>query len=270
MGYLGVKFFKYPLKLLSLNDSSIQSRFFFENPIKISNRLQGNPSNYKDVENLALVLIYIHAFFGGIGLISGIAGIVVKKGSRLHKRSGRIFTYSMITSSVVSLVIARMPNHENLFLFLIGVFTIYLVLAGNRALTLKDKTKSSADLTDKSISGAMLVASVLMLMIGIFQFIRHTGGNEILFVFFGGFGLYMTLKDFHTFRIFKEKKNAWLKSHLGRMIAALIASITAFMVAGLHIQTLIAWMLPSIIGTFYIAYWNSKIKGSTPREVVKA
>lgn len=219
------------------------------------------------MENLALVLIYIHAFFGGIGLISGIAAITLKKGSKPHKRSGKVFSYAMITSSLVSLVIARMPGHENLFLFLIGVFTIYLVLAGNRALTLKSKTKSSADMTDKAISGVMLAASVMMLIIGILQLIRNTGGNELLFIFFGGFGLYMTLKDFHTFRTFKERKNAWLKSHLGRMIAALIASITAFMVAGLHIQTLIAWMLPSIIGTGYIAYWNSRMKERVPAPV---
>jgi len=219
------------------------------------------------VENLAQILIYIHAFFGGIGLISGIAAITLKKGSKPHKRSGKIFSYAMIISSLTSLMIARMPGHENLFLFLIGVFTIYLVLAGNRVLTLKNKAKSSADMIDKSISGVMLLASVLMLIIGIVQLIRHTGGNEILFLFFGAFGLYMTLKDFHTFRVFKEQKNAWLRSHLGRMIAALIASITAFMVAGLHIQTLIAWMLPSVIGTVYIGYWNSKMKERVPSPV---
>ncbi|HEU4552179.1 MAG TPA: hypothetical protein VFS25_05070 [Chitinophaga sp.] len=221
------------------------------------------------MEKLVSVLIYIHAFFGGIGLFSGVASIVVRKGSRLHKNSGKIFSYTMVASSLVSLVIARMPRHENLFLFLIGIFTIYLVLAGNRALTLRSKTKSSADITDKAISGTMLAASVLMLIIGIIQVISHAGGNALLFVFFGAFGLYMTLKDFRTFRTFKEKKNAWLRSHLGRMIAALIASITAFIVAGLHVQTLITWMLPSVLGTFYIMYWNSKLKGGAPSLVAE-
>ncbi|SFW72460.1 DUF2306 domain-containing protein [Chitinophaga sancti] len=213
------------------------------------------------METLVKILIYIHAFFGGLGLISGIAGIAVKKGSKLHKNSGKAFSYSMFISSLVSLVIARMPGHENLFLFLIGVYTIYLVLAGNRALTFKGDIKSSADTIDKTISGTMLGASVLMLLIGIYQLTMHKGGNAVLFAFFGGFGLYMTLKDFYTFRVFKEKKNAWLSSHIGRMVAALIASITAFMVAGLHLQTLVMWTLPSVIGTIYISYWNRKIKG---------
>lgn len=213
------------------------------------------------METLVKVLIYIHALSGGLGLISGIASIGVKKGGKLHKNSGKTFSYSMFVSSLVSLAIARMPGHENLFLFLIGVFTIYLVLAGNRALTFRGGIKPGADTLDKTISGSMLGASVLMLLIGVYQMVAHAGGNAVLFVFFGGFGLYMTLKDFYTFRVFKEKKNAWLSSHIGRMTAALIASITAFMVAGLHIQTLVTWMLPSIIGTLYITYWNRKIKG---------
>src|ERR1700741_2129010 len=103
------------------------------------------------MEQLIKILIYIHAGFGGIGLITGIISICIAKGGLLHKKSGLIFSYSMIISALLSLVIARMPHHENLFLFLIGIFTIYLVLAGNRALTLKRKTV--ADKIDKSVSG---------------------------------------------------------------------------------------------------------------------
>jgi uncharacterized membrane protein len=213
------------------------------------------------MELLFKILIYIHALTGGIGLISGIASIFVKKGSRLHTRSGKIFSWSMITSSVVSLVVARLPGHENGFLFLIGLFTIYLVLAGNRALTFRGGIKPQADNIDKTISGTMLVLSVIMLLLGTYMLITHAGGNAVLFVFFGGFGLFMTIKDFRTFRVYKIQRNAWLSSHIGRMVAALTASVTAFLIAGLHFHTLITWILPSIIGTFYITYWNTRIKG---------
>jgi len=152
-----------------------------------------------------------------------------------------------------------MPKHENLFLFLIGIFTIYMVLAGNRALTFKSKTKIKADLVDKLVSGIMLLASIGMLTIGIIGMIQHID-NSILYVFFGGFGAFMTLKDFQTFRNFTEKKNAWLISHLGRMVGALISSVTAFLVAGLHIGTTLVWILPTILGTAYIVYWNRKFK----------
>lgn len=211
------------------------------------------------MEQVIKTLIYIHAFFGGIGLITGLISIFVKKGGLNHKKAGKVFSYSMIISSLISLFISRMTNHENLFLFLIGVFTIYLVLAGNRALTLKSKLKTGADLLDKSISGVMLLVSIIMLIIGVMKQIKNDN-NYLLFIFFGAFGLFMSLKDFQTFKTFQTRKNAWLISHLGRMTAALIASITAFLVAGLHLGTLIIWIMPTLIGTVYIIYWNRKFK----------
>ena len=78
------------------------------------------------MEHVIKVLIYIHAFFGGVGLVTGLISIFVKKGGINHKKTGKLFSYSMIISSLISLAISRMPNHENLFLFLIGIFTIYL------------------------------------------------------------------------------------------------------------------------------------------------
>lgn len=213
------------------------------------------------MEQIITKLIYIHAFFGGVGLITGMISIIAKKGGFNHKKTGKIFTSSMIISSLISLVVARMPNHENLFLFLIGIFTIYMILAGNRALTLKSKTKIKADWIDKLISGTMLLTSIGMLIIGIIGMVQKID-NSVLYIFFGGFGSFMTFKDFQTFKIFKEKKNAWLINHLGRMVGALIASVTAFLVAGLNVGTIIVWILPTILGTAYIIYWNRKFKKS--------
>jgi hypothetical protein len=84
--------------------------------------------------------------------------------------------------------------------------------------------------------------------------------NSILYIFFGGFGVFLTLKDFQTFKRFTKKKNAGLMNHIGRMVGALIASITAFLVAGLHIGTIVVWITPTLIGTAYIIYASKKYK----------
>lgn len=207
-------------------------------------------------------LIYMHAFFGGIGLVTGILSVFVKKGGYNHKRTGKIFSYSMGISSLISLIVAQMPKHENLFLFLIGLFTIYLILAGNRALTLKSTHKSKADLLDKLVSGTMLLVSIGMLLLGTAGMVQKVD-NSILYLFFGGFGAFMSIRDFQTFKVFTEKKNAWLISHLGRMIGALIASITAFLVAGLQIGTTLVWISPTVLGTIYIIYWSRKFKSGS-------
>lgn len=211
------------------------------------------------MEEAIKILIYIHAFFGGIGLITGMGSILVKKGGSLHKKMGKVFSYAMVLSSLISLFISRMPNHENLFLFLIGIFTIYMVLSGNRALTLKSKSKKKANLTDKLISWIMLLISIVMIVIGIIGVVQKLD-NSILYIFFGGFGIFMCLKDFKTYKTFTKNRNAWIKNHIGRMVGALIASITAFIVAGIHIGTIFAWITPSIIGTGYIIYWSRKFK----------
>lgn len=149
---------------------------------------------------------------------------------------------------------------EYFFIFLIGLFTIYLVISGNRALNFKNKLK--ADFTDKLISGTMFFFSVIMIAIGLYcQF--NTIENGILFTFFGGFGFYMTFKDFIFFKNLSETNKNWLSKHIGKMIGALIASITAFIVAGIGLGNAIAWMTPSILGTMYIIYWNRKIQPKT-------
>ncbi|CDF79315.1 conserved hypothetical membrane protein [Formosa agariphila KMM 3901] len=215
------------------------------------------------MEETIKILIYIHAFLGGIGLITGVWSVLVKKGSLMHKKMGKIFSIGMIGSTLISIPISWLPNHENLFLFLIGLFTIYLVLAGNRALTFK--TKDKADWIDKLISGSMCFFSFVMISIGTYGLIR---GNSlsVLYLFFGGFGLLLSIKDFIFYNTPKRFKQAWLISHIGKMIGALIASITAFIIAGLGIGHIIAWTVPTILGSIYIIYWKRKVRS---KRVVK-
>lgn len=209
------------------------------------------------MEEIIRIAVYIHAFFGGLGLITGIGSVIVKKGSKPHKKLGKLFSIGMITSSLISMPISWMPNHENLFLFLIGLFTIYLVVAGNRALLFK--SKKQADWIDKSISGIMLMAALIMIIVGGYG-ILSGASNSILYLIFGPISLLQAIGDFRFYKNFKTKKGIWLASHAGKMIGALIASVTAFVVAGLGIGHLIAWTLPSILGSVYIAYWVRKVK----------
>ena len=212
------------------------------------------------MENIIQIFIYIHAFFGGVGLITGIASIVVKKGRLNHKRLGKWFSWSMIISSAISLVIARMPNHINTFLFLIGIFTIYMVLAGNRALTFKSVKKTKANLTDKLVSGIMALSALLMIGFGVSGLLNGYS-HSILFLFFGIIGLFLPYGDYKLFKNTLENRKLWLINHLSRMLGALIASVTAFIVAGMHQDTLWAWITPSVFGTAYIIYWIKKTKG---------
>jgi len=207
------------------------------------------------MEQIIKIFIYIHAFFGGIALLSGLASILFVKGSRNHKKSGKVFSYGMVISSLISLPICWLPNHENNFLFLIGIFTIYLVISGNRVLLFKKKKE--ANFIDKLISVVMFIASLFMLFFGTFFLLKSNSGG-ILYLFFGLTAFFISIRDFKFYKNIDKSKV--LPFHIGKMSGAYIASVTAFLVAGLRFNGLIYWILPSIIGTFFIMYWTKKIR----------
>ena len=212
------------------------------------------------MEQAVTIAIYFHAFFGGIGLITGIGNMSVTKGGKLHKRMGRIFTYAMLISCIIAIPVSFMPNHKSFFLFLVSVFTIFMILFGNRALTFKSKKKLTPALTDKILNYAMGLFSLFMIGYGITGFVT-TKGNFSLFIFFGSLGLFLVFRNIQLYRKFKELKVGWMLNHISHMMGAMIASVTAFIVAGLKFWTITAWVLPSVIGTIYIIYWRLRVKG---------
>lgn len=175
---------------------------------------------------------------------------------------GKFFSTGMMASSLLSLLVSRMPNHENLFLFLIGigVFAIYMVLSGNRAL--KYRTKTKPEMIDKTISGSMFVFSFIMVALGSYHLTTELD-KGILYLLFGGFGLFFTIIDFRFYGNPEKTRSAYSVSHIRKMVGAFIASVTAFLVAGLGLMNLLFWILPSVIGTVYIVFWRRKVQGKT-------
>lgn len=207
------------------------------------------------MEQIIRIFIYIHAFFGGIALLSGLASIIFVKGSLKHKRAGKIFSYGMVISSLISLPICWLPNHENNFLFLIGIFTIYLVISGNRVLLFKNKEE--ANYTDKLVASLMFMASLFMISFGTY-FLLKNNSVGILYLLFGLTALLNSIRDFKFFKNIEKTKI--LSFHIGKMVGAYIASVTAFLVAALKFEGLLYWILPTIIGTIFIVYWTKKIR----------
>lgn len=65
-------------------------------------------------EGVLTYWIYTHAVFGFVALSVGFIALSSKKGRPIHRRSGKIFAYSMVISSELSLIIATQPNHPTL------------------------------------------------------------------------------------------------------------------------------------------------------------
>ena len=208
------------------------------------------------MENLVKIIIYIHAFFGGIGLVAGTAAMIIKKGNSTHKKVGKVFSIGMLVSSILSLIICAFPNHHNSFLLMIGIFTIYMILIGNRILNYKRKNYSNN--LDKIISGTMFITSIVMIVFGLLPLFT-SNAIGLLYLIFGFLGGFMSYRDFIFYKN-PENYKIWTMNHVGKMVGAYIASVTAFLVAGAGFgDNIYFWIVPSIIGTIYIFSWSKKL-----------
>ena len=54
------------------------------------------------------MILLVHILAGGLGLVAGAVALSAAKGARLHRKSGILFVYAMITMSLSGAVIAAL------------------------------------------------------------------------------------------------------------------------------------------------------------------
>lgn len=208
--------------------------------------------------DLANILIIVHASLGGIGLTAGLISMASKKGRRLHKTAGKVFVYAMLASAMISIPVCFMPGHENMFLFAIAIFTIYLVLSGQRALLYKlNHLKNIKTWKDWLISSVMCVFGLALITEGAFKLL-YPNGPTILFFFFGALSVFLSFQDFRFFSQKDKPATEFIARHIGQMSGAFTASFTAFLTAGLDLSHWLVWVLPTVFITFWIIFWTKK------------
>lgn len=213
------------------------------------------------MEKMIQIFIYIHAAFGGFALLAGLVSIIAQKGKNIHRKSGLIFFYSMMLSGIIAMIVAVLPNHESPFLFAVGIFSLYFVLTGNRALNFKRK---NPDLKiDKLISIIMITTGVLMILLPIIL----TKSINIVLVVYAIVGIIFSVGDFILFRNPERLRKGWLKLHLGKMLGGYISATTAFVVVNEFFPSFYGWFIPGIVGGFVIAYWMRKMNKKTVANV---
>jgi uncharacterized membrane protein len=205
------------------------------------------------------VFLLFHIVGGSVGLLTGILNILRKKGDKKHKLIGKIFFISMMTAGSSSLVLAYI--HPNYFLFMVGVFTLYMVGSGQRYLKHKQQNIDSK-LIDWTITILMLFAGILFVGIGILTIIKSNLFG-LVFITFGSLGLLFVRQDFKNYNDKATIKNYWLVGHLQRMTGGFIAALTAFLVVNAkyfpeQIPSFLYWLFPTIILTPLIIRWSRK------------
>jgi hypothetical protein len=194
------------------------------------------------------IALVVHIVSGFLALGLGLLALLAPKGQRVHRLSGRTFFYLML--SVVVTAVAISTVKLNLFLLLIAGFAFYQNVQGYRSV----KNKMLRPMwIDWSVTAVGLITAIAMI-----------ATLNIVLLIFGGISLYLVTLDLVAYstvlRGKQVSKLAWLSRHIGMMMGAYIATVTAFVVVNVqHFEPAwLPWLLPTMVGVPLMRWWDWK------------
>lgn len=217
------------------------------------------------------ILLVLHIAGGSLGLLAGTIAASVLKGRKWHLLAGKLFFYGMFVAAISSLVITNLPGHENVFLFAVAGFTLYMASSGYRMIILRRKHDNG----HVGFSWVDYLVLIFGLTFGLFLCLLAIKGvlkGKLLGLVPSVFGLLCLWFSSADLALIAGKKiinQTWLYNHIIRMIGALVAAYTAFLVVNVHVQQgWILWLVPALVGTFVIIFFMRKfVSGKNPQTI---
>lgn len=205
------------------------------------------------------IFLFIHSVSGALALITGTFVMFLNKFTPRHAQLGKLFAVSMLLSGISSFVLSSL--HYNDFLFGVGVFTLYLIITGWNFLSLKNNEQSPRYRLCSLLLMSLISLFALFFMYRAISLFLQANYIGTLFLLFALGSFAMARQDYNTLKGKKTAKNDWMLLHLQRMVAAYIASLTAFLVVNApQSMNFIAWLIPTAILTPIIIMWVKKYR----------
>lgn len=212
------------------------------------------------------ILLTIHIIAGFTALAAGFVALVTQKGNRWHIRSGRIYFWSMIAIAVTAVFLSVV--RPNVFLLFISLFSFYLTWSGYKAIRWKNNPlPGGIHIFNKLLVPLLFLTGIIMAGLSLASMsgiVRHSllQQTSIILLVFGIIFAVFTGRDLaRNIGWLTRSKFQWMFDHIQGMLAAYIATFTAFLVVNAtFLPMVIVWLTPTVIGTPLIAYWVRKYK----------
>jgi len=184
----------------------------------------------------------VHITAGSGAFVLAPLALVTAKGSKAHRRWGKIYFWCMAVVGCTALVMALyLPT---LFLALVAIFSFYAAFAAYRVLGQKAawKGESVARAPDWVAGILCFAASAALALLGWMRPVL-VQNLQIPAIVFGLVGMRISGKTMWGFTHPPKEKMFWWYAHLQGMIGSYIAAWTAFCVVTIGPRVHSAWWL---------------------------
>ena len=199
-------------------------------------------------------LLLIHILAGTIALLAAAFAICSEKGKKIHIAAGRTYYWGMVGIFLTALPMSIITS--NVFLFLIAFFSFYLAFAGRR---FAQNRKGIASTVDWIAVGLMIAAGLGMWVLAVFYSIENNS-QYITLTVFGFIAIALGYTDYKTYKRQEATGKKRIARHLSNMMGGTIAVVTAVLVVNVNMEPQwLPWVLPTLLITPVIIYWNWKV-----------
>ena len=203
---------------------------------------------------LTAPMLTLHISAGFVALFVAPGAMVTRKGGLWHRRWGKIFFWAITVVAVSAAFLASTGGDA--FLLLVAIFSFYLAFSGYRILYRKRPQRGeSASILDWTVTVGTLLASAALTFYGITQL--YVGSSfGIVAIAFGAVGCAFSGRDLKQMVQPPIEKRWWWFVHMGNMLGAYIATVSAFSAVNFDfLPPLIRWLWPTVIGGAGIFIW---------------
>ena len=211
----------------------------------------------------------VHILAGSLALVSGYVALCAAKGAVLHRKSGMLFVYAMLTMCVFGTLIAMVRGVAPAVNIPAGALSAYLVIT---ALTTVRPPAAGARWLDPALMLVAMTVGLTSLTFAL-QAVANGGMRNGMpafpFVLFGVVGLVAGVSDVRILRSGALQGASRLARHLWRMCFALFVAALSFFIGQakvfpkpIRIYPLLALPVLAVLVTMFYWLWRVRIRRS--------